>query len=210
MKSLKQSVPRNKFSINDRFSRLVVILKEKGSKKVLCRCDCGKEVLVWRSNLATGNTKSCGCFFNERVKEFNVKHGHAVKGIKCITFSSWNSMKARCYIPSSTVYSFYGGRGIKVCDEWLKDFNVFLNDMGERPSIDHTLDRIDHNGDYNKENCRWATKAEQAKNRRKRIDSVKNISCSQCRKEFRPAHNFTKFCSRKCFGLSVTKKIKLK
>ena len=143
---------------------------KKGNSRWQCTCDCGRVVIVRSDHLKSGSTKSCGCkaknFF--KTHNFSLKHGHARKGFKSRTYSSWNAMHSRCYRKSYPFYEIYGGRGIVVCDQWKNNFKNFLSDMGERPE-GKTLDRINSDGNYEPSNCRWATPKEQIHNRRKNV-----------------------------------------
>ena len=153
--------------IGQTFGKLELVARHletsNGESKWICRCNCGnpKTRIVRRSNLISGNTKSCGCFQKEATKEANAVHGLATSP----EYGIWTNIKTRCYNESTPYYKHYGGRGIGMCDEWYHDFNSFYRDMGTRPSIEHSVDRKDNNKGYSKDNCRWATNVEQANNK---------------------------------------------
>lgn len=128
-------------------------------------CSCGTTRNIVASKLTTGHSKSCGCF-RATSNKLRTRHGHARKGELTRTYNSWRAMKERCENPSNISYPYYGGRGIRFGSRW-KFFFKFLIDMGPRP-LGKTLDRINPNGNYTKQNCRWTTPKEQTANRRSR------------------------------------------
>lgn len=124
----------------------------------LCKCKCGKITSVSSSSLVSGKTKSCGCI----GKSTGYRHGK--RNTK--EYKSWQCMKDRCYNHNNPSYKSYGGRGISVCEEWSNDFMAFYNDMGNAPGKEYSIDRINVNGNYCKENCRWSTLTQQSNNKR--------------------------------------------
>jgi len=126
----------------------------------LCLCDCGKKTTTKRSNLVNGYTKSCGCYLKIAPKEKAIHNLTGTRIYKC-----WSNMKTRCTNENNKHFDSYGGRGISVCKEWSSSFVKFHEDMGDMPK-NKTIDRIDVDGDYSKENCRWATIKTQSRNKR--------------------------------------------
>lgn len=166
MKKLRKDLTGKKFG------RLTVIgqTEHPTSKRVhyKCECECGKERIVRGDCLSSGNTTSCGCYNKEvnRKNPNNLTHGHSRNNKKTKVYDAWAGMKNRCYGNRPKWIRDYQDRGITVCDRWKDSFENFLADMGEPPSPELSLDRIDNDGNYEPSNCRWTTAKVQANNRR--------------------------------------------
>lgn len=149
----------------ERYGRLVVeTFHHQGVRREsywLCRCDCGETHIVAWGNLRSGDVKSCGCLHDEVAGAARRRHGMTDSR----TYKIWKAMRRRCRNPSNANWTRYGGRGIRVCDRWAI-FENFLTDMGDCPSQDHSIDRVNNDGHYEPGNCRWATRHMQSRNRR--------------------------------------------
>jgi hypothetical protein len=130
-----------------------------GRRFVIVKCECGNERLVNLQSIIRGSSKSCGCLNNERISQLNKSHQLS----KSPEYIIWKAMKARC---KNIENKYYGGKGIKVCDRWINSFENFIEDMGKMPE-GYSIDRINSDGNYEPNNCRWADKDTQIKNRQK-------------------------------------------
>lgn len=150
--------------VGERFHSLTVVLDEENGgvkRKVLVRCDCGKEALVSVNNLRTGNTKSCGCYKSQRIRETFITHGSSNSRL----YETWLNMKARCYNKNCASYRFYGAKGVKVSKEWesFVDFKNWAISSGYSDLM--TIDRVIKEGDYNSTNCTWVSQSANSKKR---------------------------------------------
>lgn len=158
--------------VGQKFGRLTVLERAENAKdghaRWKCRCDCGREVVVFGNSLIRGVTKSCGCLHDELTVQRSTKHG------KCHskTYRLWAAIKTRCFNPNYKAYKHYGGRGITIYEPWRNDFAAFydyvskLEHFGEEG---YTLDRKDNGGNYEPGNLQWATQKEQNRNQRTNV-----------------------------------------
>lgn len=164
-------MPRPELSIeqvlNKKFGRLKIIkeVEQKNRQRMVkCSCDCGKEKIVRLYHLLSEETTSCGCYQKERASATKLIHGAKSNGKRSVLYVTWVNMKQRCMNPKSTHYKRYGGRGIKICDEWLNDFVAFHKwaiRSGYKKGL--TIDRINNDGNYEPTNCQWLTFEENTK-----------------------------------------------
>ena len=153
--------------VGKRFGRLVVFEMGPRNKQNkiqwLCKCDCGKTTLVCGAKLKNGHTKSCGCLREQNTGKMFTKHNKSMSTI----YHVYYGIKGRCYNPKNSVYRYYGGKGVTMCEDWRNDFMAFYNwaiANGYKDGL--TIDRINSNGNYEPSNCRWVTQKEQNRNKK--------------------------------------------
>lgn len=149
--------------LGEKFGKLTVIkrVENRNNKSWwLCKCDCGNEKEVLGSYLVHGRVSSCGCSHYDKISTHKLS--------RTPLYQVWRDMKKRCYSPKCKSFSNYGGRGIKVCDEWVNDFDTFSKwALNNGYSSELTIDRINNDGDYCPDNCRWVSRQEQNRNTRR-------------------------------------------
>lgn len=151
--------------IGQKFGRLTVLEKSQTKRKWICRCDCGNILEAYGYDIKSGHTKSCGCYRREKLKDLYTTHNHSQcrNGKPHKLYQVWHSMTQRCCNSNSAPYDRYGGRGIRVCQRWLK-YENFLEDMGKDWEEGLTIERIDNDGNYEPSNCKWVTQKQQTRN----------------------------------------------
>jgi hypothetical protein len=161
---------KHEIKFGDKYGRWNVIVegwkdRKDGTRRrsVWCVCECGNVSNVAKHDLTSGRSVSCGCYQKEQAGAASRTHALS----KAPEYKVWQGMKGRCHNPSHADYCNYGARGISVCDEWRDSFEQFIKDMGNRPSEKHTIERIDNDKGYCKDNCCWLLRENQQRNRRK-------------------------------------------
>lgn len=152
-------------SVGQRFGHLSAVRPlphGRGRTRWVFVCDCGVEAHLPASDAISGHTQSCGCRVYVNLP---MKHGESHFG-RTAEYTAWKNIKARCFNPKNDKYAYYGGRGITMAPEWIDDYEAFLSHIGRRPSPEHSVDRIDNDGNYEPGNVRWATPLQQRHNRR--------------------------------------------
>lgn len=158
---------------HNRLTAIRFVKRENNNTYWLFKCDCGNERVLIPNSVFSGNTKSCGCLNQELRRKRQLKHDMCGKHR---LYSIWSGMKQRCFYKKSHKYESYGGRGITICQEWREDFINFYNWANSHGYKDDlTLDRIDNDGNYEPQNCRWATIEQQSENKRPRKSKYFNF-----------------------------------
>lgn len=162
-------LPKHALSPGQKFGRLVVVDQYalptvNGGRAWICLCECGNYTLLPGYKIYKRLTRSCGCLQRDVAAERTTVHGNFATHRS--EYIAWDVMIRRCHDPKHGAYYRYGARGITVCEEWRNSFDRFLQDMGPKPSPTHSIDRVDNSRGYEAKNCRWATKKEQAWNRK--------------------------------------------
>lgn len=171
-------IPRRRIDMTGKTAGAQVVLRfvgldKHGQAMWLVRCACGSERNVQGAKLRSGESTSCGCLKSAKCAAVNVRHGDASRGRLTAEYRTWSNMIDRCERHGNRQFADYGGRGVTVCARWRESFAAFLADMGRKPSPDHSIDRVNNDGNYEPGNCRWATRMEQRANSRVR-------TCSAC------------------------------
>jgi hypothetical protein len=156
---------------SEEYSRLTVIGEAfrqyaSGRRRMwVVQCVCGTKKTVFATDVKRGLTRSCGCLHREMLQKEKTTHGRTGTP----EYVAWAHIIQRCENPNNKSYGTYGGNGVRVCKDWRESFDQFFADMGERPSTEHSIDRIDPTGDYEPVNCRWLLNSKQSANRRTNI-----------------------------------------